>query len=691
MRTRTWIGFVVGAALALSLMAAQKGTQKDQRAEAQLQAAINKESVEGDLKGALKQYAEIVSKYHKTDRAIAAEALLRMGQCHEKLGSAEARAAYERVLRDYPDQAEKVQVARQRLNALDSPKANGPIARRLSSGMYVRAVSEDERYFVYEDKSGNFRLKDLRTEKDTPITKDTSGASWTFGYLPVALSPDNKYLAYIREAKDANELRISALDGSAMRVLHRSTNKAIHLEIRAWTPDGKKLIVTEGDGFALWRRALLDAGDGSMKYVRPEQQGFHRWGLPSPDGRYIAYDVRDRQEPASLSKDLALYDTVADRDVLVLSGPTNDAVLGWSATGRELLFIRSAASKRDIWSVAIEDGKAKGEPQLIRSDLGNGEPLLLSRKGVLYQLLFREEVNSFIADFDNRTGRVNLPGQSVNARQAAFGPRWSSDGQLLYYEAENPSQGSGQIVIRTERTGAERRLVPEPRLNPSYVQWLALSPDARSMAVTAADMNRNYGVFLIDSTSGAARQIIEISTKNNPVTICQNWSPDGKAMYYKFRAKEAADVFVVMRRNLETGEDRQIYRGSIHARDMRLSPDGTRLAFFDGWTSTGKPFVLMTMDVASGEIRELDRPQDGAEIRLTAWSADGRHVLYCRKRGEESWELWWVSAEGGKPERLGSFSGSILAMAMHPKGEKIAYSAKFTTSELWALENVFSK
>ena len=250
--------------------------------EVSLRAAVETETVKGDLKGALKQYAEIVSKYQKTDRAVAAEALLRMGQCHEKLGSAEARAAYEQLLRDFPDQAERVQVARQRLSALDSSRANGPVARRLLSGLYVRAVSPDERYVVYLDNSANFRLKDLRTEKDTPITKDTFEANWSFTYAPVAISPDGKFLAYTRETRDANELRISAIDGSGMRALHRSTNKAVSVLARAWTPDGKKLIVVEtSDSGFTFRRALMDAGDGSMKYVQPQRTGFHGWGSPS--------------------------------------------------------------------------------------------------------------------------------------------------------------------------------------------------------------------------------------------------------------------------------------------------------------------------------------------------------------------------------------------------------------------------
>jgi Tol biopolymer transport system component len=679
-------GFLLIVAAALLAGRPLGAAVQPSQGEQLLQRAIQKERVDGDLKAALKLYQSVLDSA-KNDRAVAAEALLRMGQCHEKLGSAEARAAYERVVRDYPDQAEKVQVARQRLSALDSSRASGPVARRLWRGG-VKGLSPDGRYVVYMDGGGNYRLKDLQTEKDTPITNDTLGAGWSFTYAPVAISPDNRYVAYTREVGDANELRVSALDGSGMRVLHRSANRSTWVLAGGWTPDGKKLIVLDSDG-STWHRGLLDVGSGSIRYVGQRQrQRFTRWGVPSPDGRFIAYDVAESQGPQSRSLDVFLYDTVADRDIPAVSGPANDKVAGWSATGRELLFIRSGASSRDLWSLSVEKGKPQGDPQLIKSDIGNGEPLHLSRSGVLYQWLSRLDINAFIAEFDISTGNLRLPAHSVNElREQAGSPRWSSDGLSLFYGTQGPSGDFRTLVIRSEASGVERRVSFGREL--SYLDWLVPSPDGRSVALPACDKDVNCGVFLIDPSGGASRKVIDIA-KAGMVEPSPNWSPDGKAMYYKCRDREAAEFFVVMRRNLETGTERQIYRGSFNPQELVLSPDGTRFAFFHGNPVAGKPFVLMSMDEVSGEMKELDRVAESVEIQAPTWSADGKRVLYTKK-GKGSTDLWWVPAAGGTPERLVSLGGSIFTMAMHPKGNKIAYTQKSTTSELWALENLFSK
>jgi hypothetical protein len=65
--------------------------------EVALRAAMETETVEGDLNAAIEQYRTIAET---SDRAIAAKALIRMAGCYEKLGLTESRKIYEQVVRD---------------------------------------------------------------------------------------------------------------------------------------------------------------------------------------------------------------------------------------------------------------------------------------------------------------------------------------------------------------------------------------------------------------------------------------------------------------------------------------------------------------------------------------------------------------------------------------------------------------
>src|SRR5687768_13446845 len=80
-------------------------------AEKLLARAQHKATVEGDLKGAIEEYKRVVA-VAGSNRALAAQALLRMAECHQKLGDTAARSIYERVARDYGDQTDAASVAR---------------------------------------------------------------------------------------------------------------------------------------------------------------------------------------------------------------------------------------------------------------------------------------------------------------------------------------------------------------------------------------------------------------------------------------------------------------------------------------------------------------------------------------------------------------------------------------------------
>ncbi len=88
-----------------------------------LRAAVEKEEVDGDLKGAIALYMQIIEK-HSGNAAVAARALYHLGLCHERLGNQEARTAYRRIIDQYPGQEEQVALAKARLTELDAASAN---------------------------------------------------------------------------------------------------------------------------------------------------------------------------------------------------------------------------------------------------------------------------------------------------------------------------------------------------------------------------------------------------------------------------------------------------------------------------------------------------------------------------------------------------------------------------------------
>src|SRR5262249_14243055 len=137
-----------------------------QSTEALLRAGMDKEMVQGDLKGAIELYRKTFSEA-RNDRSIAAKALIRMAECYQKLGDTESRKIYEQVVRDFADQSEPVAQARVRLAtwSRQPESSRGVVARQIWAGPDVDTwaqPSPDGRYLVFKDaRTGNIAVRDV--------------------------------------------------------------------------------------------------------------------------------------------------------------------------------------------------------------------------------------------------------------------------------------------------------------------------------------------------------------------------------------------------------------------------------------------------------------------------------------------------------------------------------------------------
>ncbi|MBN1388883.1 MAG: PD40 domain-containing protein [Bacteroidales bacterium] len=89
-----------------------------QTAEELLPKAIQLEEVKGELYEAIETYRLILNEY-PGNREVCAEALLHLGICYEKLGLDKARQTYRQVISKYPEQEDKVAMARERISRMD--------------------------------------------------------------------------------------------------------------------------------------------------------------------------------------------------------------------------------------------------------------------------------------------------------------------------------------------------------------------------------------------------------------------------------------------------------------------------------------------------------------------------------------------------------------------------------------------
>jgi Tol biopolymer transport system component len=650
------------------------------------QQALVKERADGKLEEAIKLYQRIVREFPK-DRALSARALVQIGQCYEKLGNAEARKAYERVVREYADQPEPTKVARERLSALTAG-AGGTTGRTEVATRRVwvagrdqpLGISPDGRYVVFSaSDSWNLWLRDLQSGEQRQITREGSSVGWSFAWGSAMISPDGKRIAYGWQGTSALGLRVSALDGSSMRVLH-SGQDGRRMNLGAWMPDSRRILAVSYDRKdQTCRRHIISLPDGAIRDIGQPEPGDVNWGHPSPDGRHIAYELKG---------DIYVYDTATEQDSVLVQNPAADNIVGWTPDGSAIVFVSDRSGTRDLYLLGIENGRTRGDPQLLRRDLGAAANLYLTREGRLFRRENTGTENSFVVPVDQQTGKLTGTPSPVDANYPeASWPEWSPDGKLLYYQILKgpPNDRSRVLVIRSEATGQTREITPKPKLSDWYRP--TLSPDGRRFAITGTGQSMNFGVFAIDSESGDVSQLAKIPTANSPVDPGQNWSPDGKAIFYKIRSLEKSKGFVIRRKDLTTGEEKDVHRGMQTQRAMKISPDGTRFVYTraDGPT---KSYVLGILDLQSDKELELWHvPEaDSPSIETPAWTPDGRHVVAARNLKQGS-ELWRFPAAGGQGEKLHFFPEETWGFLMPPSGKRMVFTQSRTNYELWVLEN----
>jgi tetratricopeptide (TPR) repeat protein len=236
------------------LAAAMLAAAQPRNSDAALGAARHLEEAEGNYPAAIEAYKRFLAQYGK-DRALAAKALIRMGQCYEKLGDAESRKIYERVVREYADQKEAVAAARAKLGGDSAAKNAGIVMRQVWTGPKVDVygtISPDGRYLSMVDWStGDLALHDFKTSEDRHLTAKPKGvrehAEWS------AISRDGKLVAYswykggvVGEQTPQNaryDVRLANLHGDPNPRVLFDNEEVLEISPYDWSPDGKWLAV----------------------------------------------------------------------------------------------------------------------------------------------------------------------------------------------------------------------------------------------------------------------------------------------------------------------------------------------------------------------------------------------------------------------------------------------------------------
>ena len=655
-----------------------------------LQSGIYKEEVEGELEGAIEIYEKIIAE-HSQNRSVAAQAQLHIGLCYEKLGKAEAIKAYELVVEEYYGQKEQVTAALGRLAELRKEPPEGLSVVNLGGwdkpGMAFQPIeiSPDGAMGVGVEfiKGQNIIVYNLNTKQVKYITNHTwdapKGYCWT--YHPV-LSPDAKEIVYYssciyNEGPGENSLIVSTLDGRS-RVL-ASAEKVWYIP-NAWLPDGSAILTIKGSQDTAPQLGLFPKKGGDFKALVTLQKKKQDLGKTyatasvSPDGRYILFTDASPDE----KDDIYIMSSDGGDPSPLLKHPAIDRFPRWSPDGKSIVFQSLRHGSWALWGLDFNNGKATGEPFLIRDGMKDAYMLNWTDNGLAcWNWVTINDI--FIMDIDPNTSEPM--GEPTQLKYTPTGgnvyPVWSPDGKSFAFLSFN-NAGSSSIVV----VGNTTREFPVPKeYGRGYLRW---TPDGSEIGMVGANKKNQRFLHRLSLNSG--------NWGSTPLSVPGwtrfEWSANGKAILFSKNGTTGNGAGII-ELILESGKERYVYRpdqdtSAIVIRSLRVSRDFKQLTFLE----TNKD--LMVVDLETGENHRVASNKGNP-----SWSPDGQKILtdqaYATKGSKQSLFVLPVAGGSGKvidlskslPEKI-----EIRTPDWSPDGKKIIFTLRSQKSEVLLFQNV---
>jgi Tol biopolymer transport system component len=693
MRIRSIVLAVTVAVLASALSGAGQ-----QSAEQLFKTGLYEEEVGGDLQKAIGIFQDLLKRF-PASREVAAKAQLHIGLCYEKLGTAEAEKAFQKVISDFPERTDEVRTAKERLSLIAGTRSvsgagdRGPSIRQIWSGTSATSdgrPSPDGLSMSFIDgQTGNLGIRDIASGSTKLVTQKGSFEK-EFGLAANSCwSADGKRLAYSWMSQtSAMELRVIDASGSNERILYQKpTEFAFPV---TWSPDGRSIAVSlVQDNYTSWSVAVVSADDGSLRILKkvklikttPRSMAFSR------DGRFLYVDLPQKEEDAK--HDIFAFSVDGQGETRVIEHPADDGVLGRLPGSDRLLFSSDRTGTHDAWLIDIADARPQGEPSLVRRNLGTIDPLGIDQEGRFYYRLNTQMVDIAVAAVDLVKGTLVEPPKTLPQAivGVSYDPQWSPDGKSLAFVADSREAPGGRIdqalMIRSLGTG-ETRVVPTKITRFARPRW---APDSRSIFVVGNDGKTSLALYRIDVSTGEATFYVDSEPGANIKFMVP--SAEGKFVYYtyfEFSKKRCS----IRRIDLATKETRELFQAEAppDIGELAVSPDGRRLAF--SMPEPGGPKIIKTIDLPDGTPRDLVKLKERTSGNYI-WAPGGKGIIVFKnipKEKGQKCELWSFPAEGGEPRSLGlTVDAEARSLSLHPDGRRLAFSVRQPSAEIWVMEN----
>jgi Tol biopolymer transport system component len=409
----------------------------------------------------------------------------------------------------------------------------------------------------------------------------------------------------------------------------------------------------------------------------------------SSNGRYLAYRAgvgsEKRRRIVVIELNSGTETTLVEKEV--------GELVGWSPGDAKLLFSSDRTGTTGLWAITVREGKAAGEPELLKANTGEISTCGVTRDGSVYYTETQSSQYVYAATANFVTGEISRQAQRVTGRFPGLHtqPAWSTDGQKLMISI----QGEQRRFVVVSVPSGEQKDFPVSDSFTMQLQQYAWSPDGTCLLVQSGNAAAQHGIHRYELASGKTETLI---THVEGAWSCQpKFSLDGRGFYYARRTFSKEDwKDCIVHREFGSGKEEVVYESPEKLQiwwPFELSPDGKRFALVTSDQFRIDDFVvaIKVRDVSGGETKEVVRMAPHENVTSLSWTPDGKRLVYSKQRSGKL-EVWASSVNSGESVELKFSLPNIGQVTVHPDGRQIAFRAgAWGDQELWVMEGLMTR
>jgi Tol biopolymer transport system component/TolA-binding protein len=658
------LGLILLASIAVLLLT--EGISFAQNASEQLfEKALYAEEMKGDLGEAVRIYQQVL-KENPGNRQVSARALLHIGMCYEKLGSEQARQAYQDVINKYSEQAKEVSMARERITRLEAFTAE--LSREAEK--HMKNGNELFKRWEYESAIKEYENA-IKSGPNTELALNARyciGQSWfRAGKYDAALATLTKL---IEENPESNIAPVTELMVAQVKqTIEKNNNTSITKDY-----SDESTIVDPETGIKYNKIRSFVGKNDLISYT---SGGFNM----SPDSRFMvlekkvvpvnggdAFDLVEMNalravyapgmKRAAFYADSAIWTvsvspetghSVGQPQKLISGTYRYQSPVSWSPDGEKLAFERvDKTIAGDIWTINVINGDLM--PITNTTDFEGSPAWSPDGKSIVY-LSTGKERNISLTSFEDKKTRIIVKSGGY--------PVWSPDSKWLFHSNwENNHFYSFDMDKNLRLT--------TPKQVGSFVSF---SPDCKKVLFYRSSSDTKWPLKIVSVSGGPS-----FSPESVSIAYGSQWISDSKQIMVQSENENGDMLFKItpitggdpVRVNINVNVDGKPF-------PFLFSDDMTKLAFSVTRDDKKKDLYIVPFSMAEARTTGPGRLvfkgwSGGAYNVLISWSHDGKKMAIVHEG-----DIWLYTLEDGKLIQITDTPENEIWIDFSPDGNMISY------------------